>query len=102
MNLTKNQTGDIGNDLTDVSVNDIEKIANSSNATKIFLIIDGRGGLEDRLDKAGYRRSYISYYQTNLPSLFSKIYTGEESKSPYFEQHLSIYELNIWGILLYR
>ena len=94
MNLMEKQIGSgVGNDLAAVSVEKVKNIAENSNATRIFLVIDGRGGLDDRLESAGYERVYASYYLTKLPSIFSKIYTSEESKSKDFEQHLSIYEL---------
>lgn len=78
-------------DLPSISIADLRKIANNTNAT--FLVIDGRGGLEEKLKREKYERVYSSYYFTNLPSLFSDIYIREGSKSKYFEQHLSVYRL---------
>jgi len=93
MNLTEERIRYIENNLAAVSVDEVKIIAEISNASEIFLIIDGRGGLEERLERAGYERVFGSYYWTKLPSIFSEIYTGEESRSKYFEQHLSIYKL---------
>lgn len=82
------------NDLSSVSVADLRNLSGSIDASEIYLVIDGRGGgLEERLERAGYERVYGSYYWTKLPSIFSEIYTGEESKRKYFEQHLSVYKL---------
>lgn len=87
------EVSSLSNDLSSVSIAEFEDLSGSVNATKIFLVIDGRGGLEERMEAAGYEKVYTSYYWTKLPSLFSEIYTGEESKRKYFEQHLSVYEL---------
>jgi len=85
--------GRLPNDLSSVSVADLRNLSGGIDASKIYLVIDGRGGLEEELERARYERVYASYYLTKLPSIFSELYTGEESKSKYFEQHLSIYEL---------
>ncbi len=85
--------GHLPNDLSSVSLADLRNLSGGIDAPKIYLVIDGRGGLEEELEDAGYERVYASYYLTKLPSIFSNIYTGEESKRKYFEQHLSIYEL---------
>ncbi len=85
--------GRLPNDLSSVSLADLRNLSGGIDASKIYLVIDGRGGLEEELEDAGYERVYASYYLTKLPSIFSELYTGEESKRKYFEQHLSIYEL---------
>ena len=85
--------GRLPNDLSSVSVADLRNLSGSIDASEIYLVIDGRGGLEERLESVGYERVYDTYYWTKLPSLFSEIYTGEESGSKYFEQHLSVYRL---------
>jgi 4-amino-4-deoxy-L-arabinose transferase-like glycosyltransferase len=80
------------NDLSSVSLAELRALA-AERGVVTFLVIDGRGGLEERLEDAGYKPLFVTYYWTKLPYLFSGIYTGEESQSKYFEQHLSVDEL---------
>jgi len=82
----------ITDDLSSVSLADIKDFEKME-AKKIFLVIDGRGGLEEKLNIAGLRCIYKSHYNTTLPNLFASIYTGEKIGKQCFEQHLSVYEL---------
>jgi 4-amino-4-deoxy-L-arabinose transferase-like glycosyltransferase len=79
-------------DLALVSLVELRAFA-AEQVVETFLVIDGRGGLEERLEDAGYKPLYVSHYWTKFPYFFSGMYTGEESQSKYFEQHLSVYEL---------
>lgn len=99
LNGLKAEVGELPNDLSLVSLADLRDLSSSTEASKVFLIIDGRGGLEERLEDGGYERVYSSYYWTKLPSAPFEIYTGEKSESEYFEQHLSVYKLNYEELL---
>ncbi|MDY6964413.1 MAG: glycosyltransferase family 39 protein [Halobacteriota archaeon] len=75
------------------NISDLRNLSDSTNEATIFLITDGRDGLEGKLEKEGYSDVYTSYYKTKLPSISSEIYTGEESETEYFEQYLSLYKV---------
>jgi len=77
----------------DLSLRRIQETIGLPDKDRMFLVIDGRGGFEERLDYAGYKPTFISYYNTSLPSIFSSLYTGEKNRRKTFEQHLSVYEV---------
>jgi len=90
-NLTNKQVYGINNDLSSVSVADIEYLANKSKVTRAFLVIDSRGGLVERMN-VKYKKVYVSRYETKLLNLAS-VYTGEKSDVKHFGQELTVFKL---------
>lgn len=95
-NLTKpgysnRQVYSISNDLSGVSVAELENIAGGSSSTAIFLVIDDRGGLIERIGNK-YKLVYSSQYETNLPNV-AGAYTGELQNSGRFGQKLLVFRL---------
>jgi 4-amino-4-deoxy-L-arabinose transferase-like glycosyltransferase len=81
----------ISNDLASVSITDIEKITNTANAYTIFLVIDDRDGLVDRIG-VKYRSVYSSQYETKLPNA-AGMYTMEPQSAERFGQKLVVFQL---------
>lgn len=92
-NLTE-QTGskrkiyEIGDD---IPLKTIREIADKSNASTVFLITDGMGGIEDRV-LAYYSPVYSSTYNTKLPDLIN-FYNKDKTMDNGFEQHLSVFKI---------
>jgi len=92
-NLTtqNRQVYTISNNLATVAIADIEKIINTTNATAIFLVIDDREGLMERISDK-YMLVYSSRYETWLPNI-AGLYTKELQSASKFEQKLAVFRL---------
>lgn len=75
----------------DIPLKTIRETADKSNASNVFLITDGMGGMENRI-LAYYNSVYRSAYNTELPDILN-FYDKDKTTGNVFEQHLSVFKI---------
>jgi 4-amino-4-deoxy-L-arabinose transferase-like glycosyltransferase len=88
---SKKQITGISDDLSSISIKDLQNISDKINATSVFLVVDDRQGFKKMMERT-YEKVYETEYITNLPNV-ARFYTGETDSGNYYGQSLSIFKL---------
>ena len=82
----------VSNDLSSISIEDLNAIIEETNATSIFLVVDDRQGFSKMVEEY-YEKVYETEYITRIPNVAS-VYTGENADEKHFRQDLSVFKVD--------